>query len=182
MTRLPPTATSTLDWVLDELDLIRRDGLAPVLFGGWAKELLGAWPAEPHDDLDVLVVADEIAELDAFVAGRAATPFHAKRHAHKRAYLDRGRLVELFLVRPEAGALVTDFYDRYRRPWLSPLAMDLSIGARTVAVATPRNITAYEADHAHVQDALYAAHPDVRAEFVRRYGSARIPCRNPFPG
>jgi hypothetical protein len=182
MTRLPPTAPLTLDWVLDELAVMRGHGLAPVLFGGWAKELLGAWPDEPHDDLDVLVVAEDTGDLDAFIAARGATPFRHKRHAHKRAYLDRDRLVELFLVRPAPAGLVTDFYGHYRRSWLSPLARDVGVGDHTVAVATPRNIAAYEGDHARVQDALYASRPELRAEVVRRHGSARIPCRNPLAG
>jgi hypothetical protein len=184
---MPPEATSRLpatvprNLVVDELAAMRGHGLAPVLFGGWAKELLAAWPpGQPHEDLDVLVVARDMAALDAFVAARAVVPF--KRHAHKLGYLRAGRLVEMVLVTPTAQGLVTDFYGSYRRRWLAPLSCDAPFAGHTEAVATPANIAAYERDHPHIQDALYAAQPELRAEFDRRYGSARIPCRNPFPG
>jgi hypothetical protein len=166
-----------LTTVLEELAALTRAGLEPVLFGGWAKELLGIHPAWPHDDLDVLVTSSGIDGLEQFIVTRGAEPFAPKRHAHKRAYESAGMLVELFLVRHEDGQLVTDFYGRYRRVWSRPVGRPLRLAGRTLSVATPDTISAYERDHRRVQDAMFAAHPGLREEFIRRYGQPYIPGR-----
>jgi hypothetical protein len=165
-----------LDHVLGELAALRNAGLEPVLFGGWAKELLGmeAWP---HGDLDVLVRAADIHELDAYIARRGAEPIAAKRHPHKRAYTVDGHATELFLLVGEDGELVTDFYGRYRRAWPEPLSRPLRIAGRTIEVATEQTIIDYERDHHRIQDAMFAAHPGLRDEFIRSYGRAYIPGR-----
>jgi len=171
-----------LAWVLGELESLAGHGLEPVLFGGWAKELLGAWPPWRHEDLDVLVRAPTIDRLGAYIAARGAEPCAAKRHPHKRAYQLDGTLVELFLVLTEHGTPVTHFYGRYRREWPEPLSRPLLVGGRTVEVATPATIIAYEGDHHRVQDALYAIHPGLQEEFIRRYGERYVPLRRPFAG
>jgi hypothetical protein len=171
----------TLAWVLDELALLADYRLAPVLFGGWSKELLGVWTAATHEDLDILVRAEDIAQLDAYIAARGADPFAPKRHAHKRAYLEGGRLVELFLMCPDGQGYVTDFYGRYRRVWPAPISRRVTVSGRCVEVASAETVIAYERDHWQVQEALYATHPELRGELRRIYGVEYAPCRHPFP-
>jgi hypothetical protein len=175
------TGSPELDWVLRELASLSAHGLAPVLFGGWAKELLAAWPGGPHDDLDVLVRARQIDELDAFILARGGQPFAPKRHPHKRAYVVSGILVELFLVTADRDDLVTDFYGRYRRVWTAPISRPLVVAGRRIELATPDTIVAYERDHRYVQDALFATQPGLRAAIAGSYGSDYLQCRHPFP-
>jgi hypothetical protein len=167
--------------VLDELDEIARRGTHPVLFGGWAKELHGASTRRPHRDLDVLIVGRHISDLDALCASGNRIPLAPKRHVHKRAYTLDGVLVELLLVVADRDGLVTDFYGHYARPWLSPLDVEVGVGDRRVAVASAPNIAAYDRDHTHVQDAMFAAYPWVRAQYRARFGTTYAPNRNPFP-
>ncbi|HEV2071302.1 MAG TPA: hypothetical protein VGR26_16045 [Acidimicrobiales bacterium] len=67
-------------------------GMIPLIFGGWATELLGLEPARSHRDIDLLVIAP--AEVvDAFIASR--NEVIEKRLSHKRAFIEAGVLVEL---------------------------------------------------------------------------------------
>lgn len=170
-----------IGWVLGELASLTRYGLAPVLFGGWAKELLAGWPDDPHEDLDVLVRADQIGELDAYILDRGVPPFAPKRHPHKRAYVTAGMLVELFLVTTARDGLVTDFYGKYRRVWTDPISQPLVVAGRCIDVATPDTIVAYERDHRQVQDAWFATRPGLRAQVSSVYSAGYLPCRHPFP-
>lgn len=170
----------TLGWVLAELAALRTHDLAPVLFGGWAKELLAGWTGGPHRDLDVLVRARRIGELDAYIRARGGEPFTLKRHPHKRAYFSAGPLVELFLVIAEGNDLVTDFYGRYRRVWAPPVSAPLVVSGQRIEVATPATIAGYERDHRHVQDALFACRPDLRPPAAELDESGHVPCRHPF--
>lgn len=104
--------------VLEELEAER---LAPLVFGGWAGELLGLEPVRPHKDIDLLVGA-EADSVDAFVAERHEV--QAKRFSHKRAFVEDGELVELFLVDPATGT--TKFWDRLVVEWpsLEPVIVD----------------------------------------------------------
>lgn len=180
------TSSPGIDWVLGELASLTQHGLAPVLFGGWAKELRARelradWPDDPHEDLDVLVRADHIDELDSYITDRSVQPFTPKRHPHKRAYLTSGMLVEMFLVTADRDGLVTDFYGSYRRVWTDPISRPLVVAGRCIDVATPDTIVAYERDHRRVQDAWFATQPGLRAQIASVYGEGYLPCRHPFP-
>jgi hypothetical protein len=177
----PPDSAPSLEWVLQELASLAAHGLRPILFGGWAKQLLGRWPGGPHQDLDVLVRAQRIEELDAYLAARRAQPFSPKRHPHKRGYLLAGTLVELFLVSQQGDELVTDFYGGYRRVWPAPISSELVVSGQPIELATPATILAYERDHRHVQDALFASQPGLREQLLGSYGLDYVPCRHPFP-
>ena len=176
----PGAAPATLAQVLDVLDALSAAGLAPCLFGGWAKELHGVWGHGLHHDVDVLVVTEDMASIDTFLAGRSADP--AKRHAHKRGWWHEGVMVELFHVQPALEGLVSDFYGHLRRPWLSPLGCTMRTPDGTVVdVVTADNIAAYERDHPRIEDAFYAAFPAIRDEIVQRYGDLRMPYDKFFP-
>lgn len=170
---------ATLDQVIEVLDALGAAGLSPCLFGGWAKELHGVWVHGAHGDIDVLVRADTIAALDAFLRSDPGPEFMPKRHAHKRAYWHDGILVELFHVR---GDGTTDFYGRLVRAWDEPLGCTLRApGGRPVEVATADNIISYERDHPQIEAAFYAAFPAVRDEIAALYGDLAMPYRNFFP-
>lgn len=177
-----PSAPATLEHVHEVLDALDASGLSPCLFGGWAKELHGVWEHGAHGDIDILVRADDIAALDAFLRAGSLPEFLPKRHVHKRAYWHRGILVELFHLRPAPDGTTTDFYGQFVRPWRSPLACTLQASdGRRIEVATADNIIAYERDHPRIQDAFYAAFPAIRAEIEQRYGDLRMPYRKFFP-
>jgi hypothetical protein len=78
------------------------------VFGGWAEELLEIVAPRPHRDVDILVVNPDLDLLDAFVASRNEVV--AKHYPHKRAYVERGVVVELFLVRHRDGRWTTNFW------------------------------------------------------------------------
>lgn len=170
---------ATLGQLAEVLGSLAAAGLSPCLFGGWAKELHGVWRHGAHGDIDVLVRADTIAALDAFLQSGARAEFMPKRHAHKRAYWHDGILVEMFHVR---GDGTTDFYGRHVRRWSDPLDCTLQMpGGGPVAVATADNIIAYERDHPQIEAAFYAAFPAIRDEIAALYGDLAMPYRKFFP-
>jgi len=100
---------------------LSQEALSPLVFGGWASELLGLEAPRPHNDIDLLVVAPT-ASVEAFVATRDEVV--GKRFSHKRAFIEDGALVELFLVDPAVGT--TRFWDTVEVAWpsLDPIVID----------------------------------------------------------
>ncbi|MDQ7248154.1 nucleotidyltransferase domain-containing protein [Dongia sedimenti] len=115
---------------------LQHAGFAPLLFGGWAEELLGLAPARVHRDVDLLLPADSFAALDRFLGSAAAGDWReiaAKRFAHKRALLAEGVMVEFTLVEPGP---VTRFWGDVEFRWLEPLAHDGPLAIDGVALPT----------------------------------------------
>lgn len=112
-------------------------GLGPLVFGGWAEELLGVTPLRTHSDIDLLVVAEAPA-VDVFVSQRQEIV--QKRFSHKRAYVEDGVLVELFLVARHEGVETTTFWDTRRWTWppLEPVMVNGLPVAPAAAVAAYR--------------------------------------------
>lgn len=111
-------------------------GLPPLVFGGWAEELHGLRQPRSHSDVDLLLVQPSPSRLQTFLAN--ADEIEAKRFSHKRAFLFRGVLVELFLVRRSAHGHVTDFWDGVEWQWpsLSPVRLrGLPVAPREALVA-----------------------------------------------
>jgi len=151
-------------------------GLHPVVFGGWARELHGAWRYEGHADVDMLVTAKDLSVFDEFIASSGRAEFRPKRHHHKRAYLRDRVLVELIQVRRTPAGLATDFYGRLHRAWIEPLSCPLQTPCGTVLpVITAENIQAYERDHESVERAFFEAYPHLRAEAREWLGCERLP-------
>jgi hypothetical protein len=118
-------------------------GITPLVFGGWAKELLDLEPARGHKDIDLLVIATT-AVVDSFVAARCEVI--EKRFSHKRAFIETGVLVELFLVDPVTGS--TRFWDEVSIIWpsLRPVVVEELPVAPVETIA--HYGTHYEAIHA----------------------------------
>jgi len=162
--------------VSTELRVLSRHGLEPLLFGGWAKELHGAWSYGPHDDLDLLVVVDDLARVDDCIRALGREPVPEKRHVHKRAYRWAGMLVEIFQVEASDEGFSTHCYGHHRHRWQRPLWQEID----TWRVVTADNIRSYERDYHHVERAFYQAHPEVHDEIRRLYGDTRMPYHKYF--
>jgi hypothetical protein len=100
---------------------LSRETLSPLVFGGWASELLGLEEPRSHNDIDLLVVAPTLS-VNAFLAARDEVV--GKRFSHKRAFIEDGELVELFLV--DAASGTTRFWDAVEVVWPSrdPVVID----------------------------------------------------------
>ena len=121
-------------------------GMIPLVFGGWATELLGLEPARSHRDIDLLVIAP--AEVvDAFIASR--NEVIEKRLSHKRAFIEAGVLVELFLVNPADGS--TRFWDEVAVVWPSLEAVVVA----GLPVAPMETVSHYSKHY----DVIHAASP-----------------------
>lgn len=117
-------------------DLSAAD-LGPLVFGGWAEELLGLAPPRTHSDIDLLVVAEAQA-VEVFVSRRHEIV--QKRFSHKRAYVEDGVVVELFLVDRHEGVDKTTFWDTRLWTWpsLEPVMVDGLPVAPAAALAAYR--------------------------------------------
>lgn len=164
----------TLEQVWVELDAVSAAGLTPIVFGGWAKEWLGGWTHGPHGDLDLLIVAESIDPIDAFVQRHVPAP-GKQPQVHKRTYRCPGGHVELVLVESSAAGLSTNCYGHHVHHWQAPLGCAVNVEARRPIVATPGNIVAYERNYRRVEQAFHRAWPDVHADLVRTYGDPYAP-------
>jgi hypothetical protein len=102
-----------LEILVSVVDELLADGFDAAVFGGWAEELLELQPPREHKDIDLLIIDPEVAALDRFVASR--NEIELKRFSHKRAYVQSGILIELFVVRTRDNRRTTLFFDTLTR-------------------------------------------------------------------
>ena len=128
---------------------LAKAGLDVGVFGGWAEELLEVIPPRPHRDVDILVVNPDLDEIDAFIIWR--NEIVAKHYPHKRAYLQAGVMVELFLVTHRGKRWTTNFWGSHEHQWptltwvyrrglpIAPLAVVNSYRDSYAAIHADRN-------------------------------------------
>ena len=125
------------------------------LFGGWAEELSGLCPPRAHRDIDLLYPAQGFDRLDEFLrAQNEAREVTTKRFSHKRAFEWSGVLVEVFLVRPEADALVTDFFGEVQFVWpQDTLLSTVRLAGGEWPCASAAALRQYRARHGEIEQA-----------------------------
>ena len=147
---------------MNNLDLVRQviadllaAGFEALLFGGWGEELLGLAEPRTHQDIDIVLVDPTLSALDAYVAAREKIP--EKELSHKRAYLQDGVLVELFIARRLGATLETLFWDRLRWCWPGDMAPVTVEGLPVAPVAAHRAFRESYTDVMAARDAARAA-------------------------
>ena len=105
----PPN--NTLPFVCALMRQWEEAGLWTWLFGGWAEEVWQLCPPRAHRDIDLLYVAPDFQQLDAWMAQQGELePIVGKRFHHKRAFIYQGVLVEIFLLEHSDNSYVTKYF------------------------------------------------------------------------
>jgi hypothetical protein len=108
--------------------LLRSSGLYVIVFGGWAEELQGLIAPREHADIDLLLLADSFANLDALIGTNPHVPTEIlqKRFSHKRAFLYKGIMVECILVTTGGGRASSQYWDVHELAWPTPLVQEIA--------------------------------------------------------
>jgi hypothetical protein len=126
-------------------------GVSTWLFGGWAAELLGLIRPRAHHDVDLLHAAPDFTNADALIARNGdLAEIRQKRFAHKRAFLSDGVMIELLLVQPADGKLVTLFWGTTSYVWPADV-LDQRVGG--IRVASAAAVLGYRTAHDRLRDA-----------------------------
>ena len=123
-----------------------------VVFGGWAEELVGTIAPRPHTDVDLLYIAHTFDTVDAFIhANTDLVEIKQKHFPHKRAFTADGILVEIILLQPQAGSLVTNFWDEYQLHWppIQPITVHAGSGT-SLAVSPTDTIQFYRSQYSKI--------------------------------
>jgi hypothetical protein len=113
---------NTTKTVADILSALARRGVKCDLFGGWAEEILGVRPPGNHRDIDLVYRDESFFLLDMAIAGLRGTVSEvtAKRFRHKRAFIFRGTLCEITLVKDADMQPVTYYWGDTPFEWDRP--------------------------------------------------------------
>jgi len=133
------------------LGLLRQFGLPCDIFGGWAEELLGLREPWHHADIDLVYRGDNLTAFDRI--GSEFSPVPAKRFHHKRAFLFRGTLCEIILVREADVAPFTLFWGDVPFLWDQPLLHRdvLDLCGEPATVISAANLQMYRRRHKDTQ-------------------------------
>ena len=122
-----------------------------VVFGGWAEELRGLREPGSHGDIDLLCFAEGFDRIDRlFDLAPDLVEIREKRFPHKRAFVDRGNRVELFLVSQDDQGLYSPFWGTLRYRWPRATRGSLIDGLPVAAVSA---LTRYRSDHDGLKNA-----------------------------
>jgi hypothetical protein len=140
--------------------LLADNGAQCSLFGGWAEELLGLRPPGPHQDIDLVHQGEDFSAIERMLRDLPDLfrEIAEKRFNHKRAFLYRGGLCEVFLIQNADRTPFTMFWGDVRFDWGVPLLSDrpLRIKDRTFGVTSERNLRKYRDERSKLRPHRWA--------------------------
>lgn len=143
--------SNTRETLAAVLRYLRSHGLPCHVFGGWAEELLGLREPWNHRDIDLAYRGDSLAAFDAITSD--FSPVALKRFHHKRAFMYRDVLCEIFLIQNAESRPVTRYWGDlpfyWSQPLLHPHAIDIC--GESVTVMSSANLRLYRDQHRHAQ-------------------------------
>lgn len=103
---------NTKQLVITTVRELRDHGLTVLLGGGWAKEFLELIEPQAYKDIDLYFLDTDLSPIDAFIAAGGYEEILQKHLRHKRAFLRKGVMVEIVLIRRNGF----DYYSPFS-PW-----------------------------------------------------------------
>jgi len=148
------TSQNTRQFLADMLQELVAAYIQTWIFGGWAEELQDLRPPGPHHDIDLLYSAEDFSSVDQFLQSRTdLEEVPSKRFVHKRAFVWRGILVEIFLLRPVPTRFVTDFFGLYQFQWPADTLSQATLFGVPAPSASPAALGIYRERHKVVEQA-----------------------------
>ena len=148
------SSRNTEQFLEDTLQELQSASIASLVFGGWAEELQHLRPPSPHRDIDLLYPAEDFSLVDQFIYARNdVEEIQGKHFVHKRAFIWRGVLIEIFLLRPAATGFVTDFFGLYQLHWPQEALSQTMLLGVSVPSASPAALGLYREHHQAVEHA-----------------------------
>ena len=149
-------ADNTLERLAEITKALENAQVKTWLFGGWAEELMGLCPPRPHRDIDLLYPAQSFTRLEEFIRTQGrAEEVNAKSFTHKRAFEWQGVLVEVLLVRPDAGTLATDFFGEFPFVWpQDTFSASVKLFQEDCPCASVAALRLYRARHGEIEQAF----------------------------
>lgn len=99
------------DFLREVIVLLEANGIKTWISGGWAEELSGVSEPRDHKDIDLLYPGKNFSLVDTFISkNKQVEEIKEKRFYHKRAFIYKGVMVELFLVMGKKDHLYTNFW------------------------------------------------------------------------
>lgn len=148
---VPGKSSNTRETLAALLRDLRSQGLPCDVFGGWAEELLGLRKSWNHRDIDLAYRGDSLSAFDAITSDFSPVPL--KRFHHKRAFLFRNVLCEIFLIQDAESRPVIHYWGDvpfyWDQPLLHPDAIDIC--GESVNVMSPANLRLYRDEYRHTQ-------------------------------
>ncbi len=154
--------TNTLDFVYEVMQRLKDADIATWLFGGWAEELWQLYPPRLHRDVDLLYPSSDFHKVDTWLATtHDVSLIHAKRFSHKRAFVYKQIMIEIFLLEPYTNGYITHFFDdRYYVIWPDNALTSIVGNGCTTLIAHSDMPNFYRQHHGKVNAAyrVYLAH------------------------
>ena len=161
---------NTRQFLADTLQELAAAQIDTWIFGGWAEELHGIRPPGPHGDIDLLYPAENFYLLDQMLSAHSnMEEIQGKRFVHKRAFVWRGVLIEIFLLRSAATGFVTDFFGLHQFHWPKDAVSQTLLLGVPAPSASPVALRFYREQHTAVEQA-YQQHLAPKDEVSQRQG------------
>jgi len=126
------------------IDSLNDNSIPTVVFGGWAEELAGIIESREHKDIDLLYEAGNFNLVDKlFLNSHELKEICQKHFHHKRAFLFKEVMVEIFLVENDLYGDFTNFWGKTKHYWPQPFA----INKKGLNIATPRVLNSYRENY-----------------------------------
>lgn len=139
---------NNLDFLKETYDMLAKAQIDVWIFGGWAEELHALIEPRAHDDIDLLYPSEDFSNVDIFLKKNNFKV--VKEFPHKRAFIYKGVMVELFLVTND----ITDFFSSYKHPWPTQTFTEKPI--KEVRVCSVESLKDYREKHYLVEEAYHS--------------------------
>jgi hypothetical protein len=108
---------NTKQLLREVVEFFSRNGITVWVFGGWAEELNEVIEPRPHKDLDLLYFSADFTAIDNVIKSENLPEIQGKHFHHKRAFLFKDVMAELFLVEQDKKGFYTNFWQQKKYYW-----------------------------------------------------------------
>ena len=169
-------AENNQSFVVEVISIFLKHQVLLHVFGGWAEELTGIRPCSAHKDVDFICVDEGTRKIDSILSEISVfAEIEQKRFSHKRAFMYKGIMIEIFLARRYVSHCYIDLWGRYKICWLESRMSQLIPDAySTISVVSPDVLQLYRQHYSFVSHSRYKSAQTQKKLELRYFAEQQI--------
>ena len=141
-------AVNSKSLLIEVVNYLAKRDINVWVFGGWAEELNEMIEPRSHKDFDLFYFSQDFREVDDCMKNERIVEIAGKHFHHKRTFVYKDVLTELFLVEKDENGFYTNFWGKKKYRW----PQNVKGESQGIRVVTPIALKQYRDGYTMIED------------------------------